>query len=711
MSTTAPGTTPIHMNDKGELLNRTGFAELAIATLNPDHYLAWFPAVAANDGGTSAPQPAVIDPGTAVTITAPDAPVVPAPDDTTLIGAFQDMVAGVHEQGCGYEAQLESWYRFLIEPNPYTSIVYSNGPVPQASYQGVDSTIISQRAAFLRPDSLVAVIVVTDENQEVADPLQLSGTAWAFENAYFPGSPGWPNYGATEGTKACATNPEDPNCQCCATFAEPATIAQNCQNQADSGPPIYYTPASLDMPQLRFFHMKQRFGVDVGYPSTRYVNGLTSPVVPKQSYDENADGTLVACTNPLYAAALPKNTNPTTDLCNLPPNQTSGRTPGGNMVYYAAITGVPHQLLQAVPGDGECPLGTAAADCPQKSSLSQADWTTILGADPEHYNFTGVDFHMLESWSPRTQAMAQAVGAVNYSNCPPGSPDNCDPINGREFDTTVGQPGYSDLEYACTFPLTTPKDCTLPQYNGACDCQQDPDGGTPYEANGTSSVCKQNADGTYSTIQMYGKAYPGIEELSVARQLGPYGIVSSLCPVHPVAASPTDPLYGYRPAMTAIVNRLKPALESGSSCGIPVLPADPTSGLVPTCAVFATFTDSTASCAAAGAGYSGGDSAIEPFKQAQHQQWIANGGPAAATTDPSTLTTCELSEIAPPSWPAPSDSSWCTATTNQQGWCYVENAQNGDSGSTCARQILFAGGKAPTNATFVLWCPGLVPLR
>ncbi len=414
--------------------------------------------------------------GNAVNITVADAVVTPAPDDTTLIGAFQDMIVGVHEQGCGYEAQLESWYRFLIEPNPYASIVYSTGGVPQASYSGVDQTIIQQRAAFLRPDSLVAIIVVTDENQEVADPLQLSGTAWAFENANFPGSPGWPNYGATEGTKACASNPEDPNCTCCATIADPATLAAECQNQADSGVPIYYTPQALDMPNIRFFHMKQRFGVDVGFPSSRYVNGLTSAAVPDQSYNQNASHTaLIGCTNPLFAAALPKDTNPGTELCNLPPNTTTGRLPGGNLVYYAAITGVPHQLLQSTPGDGECATGTAAADCPQKSQLTDADWVTILSTDPENYNFTGVDFHMLESWSPRTQALAQAAGAINYSNCPPGSPDNCDPINGREYDTTAGQLGYSDLEYACTFPFTTPKDCTLPQYNGACDCQHDPD--------------------------------------------------------------------------------------------------------------------------------------------------------------------------------------------------------------------------------------------
>jgi hypothetical protein len=28
------------------------------------------------------------------------------------------MVVGAGQIGCGYEAQLESWYRFLVDPTP-----------------------------------------------------------------------------------------------------------------------------------------------------------------------------------------------------------------------------------------------------------------------------------------------------------------------------------------------------------------------------------------------------------------------------------------------------------------------------------------------------------------------------------------------------------------------------------------------------------------
>ncbi|MEY4544318.1 MAG: hypothetical protein RL685_513 [Pseudomonadota bacterium] len=36
---------------------------------------------------------------------------------------FQRMVTEVGEDGCGWEASLESWYRFLIDPVPYGELV------------------------------------------------------------------------------------------------------------------------------------------------------------------------------------------------------------------------------------------------------------------------------------------------------------------------------------------------------------------------------------------------------------------------------------------------------------------------------------------------------------------------------------------------------------------------------------------------------------
>lgn len=681
--------TPQHDDDKGELLNRAGQDEHSLADLKPDNFLAWYPS------GSASPDPAIKTAGQAVVI---DTANPGTPADGTLIGDFQDMVVGVHERGCGYEAQLEGWYRFLIEPNPFSTITYNTpaGQIPSAQLSGVDSTIIAQRAAFLRPDSLVAVIVVTDENQEVADPHALSGGAWAFENEFFPTAPG--GYGAPEGTKVCEQNPMDPGCTCCATITSASDQANQCANQADGGKSaVYYLPSAQDNSNIRFFHMKQRFGVDVGYPSSRYINGLTSQTVPDQNY-QHSD-----CTNPLFAATLP--TSSSAELCKLPTG--SKRSPGGNLVYYAAITGVPHELLQAQPGSAECSTGTPAGDCPQKSMLEPADWTLILGQDPENYKFTGADFHMLESQVPRTPAIIAAAGAVNNFNvgpCLPGSAaDNCDPINGREYDTDLHDgTGPGDLQYACTFKLDQPKDCTLAQYQGACDCMET-DAGGPVWPNQTSSLCQKSGN-NYGTTQVYGKAYPGIEELLVAKGLGAEGIVSSLCPIHTGATetSATDPLYGYRPAVNAIINRLKSALQV--SCPPHKLDAN-SDGTVPGCLVLATFTSNApASCAAAGAGFSDVDPAVlQEFQNNQHNQWVANHMPGGAASDPAIELTCAMQQILPTGGPFTAASN-CSGAS-QDGWCYLENTvASGDAGAGCSYQILFANHGPPKNTVVNVTC-------
>jgi hypothetical protein len=106
----------------------------------------------------------------------PTPPTTPITTAMQLIGDFTQIVSGVHEHGCGFEAQNEAWYRFLIQPDPFATISKPDGI--RAQLDGVDDVILKQRADFLRPDSLVAVIVVTDENEEVADPLAIGGQAW-----------------------------------------------------------------------------------------------------------------------------------------------------------------------------------------------------------------------------------------------------------------------------------------------------------------------------------------------------------------------------------------------------------------------------------------------------------------------------------------------------------------------------------------------------
>jgi len=79
---------------------------------------------------------------------------------------FKEMVRGVGQHGCGYEASLEAVYRFLVDPEPYDTIRIDSifGGHGIAVLNGVDEALLKQRADFLRPDSLVSVVLVTDEN-------------------------------------------------------------------------------------------------------------------------------------------------------------------------------------------------------------------------------------------------------------------------------------------------------------------------------------------------------------------------------------------------------------------------------------------------------------------------------------------------------------------------------------------------------------------
>ncbi len=349
-----------HNDDRGELVNRGGASEAEVADANPSHMLAWFPSVPENQGAAVPPTTPIGSVGARGLL-------------GTLIGDFTEMVIGVHEHGCGFEAQNEAWYRFLVQPDPFDAIAVTSN---RATLVGYDDRILQQRADFLRPDSLLAVIVVTDENEEVANPLAIGGQGWAFENASFPGN--LTNNTAPEATIECknldpnnvaTTGPNDPNCTSCAFITGAANFATRCPRDGASAAPGYLDPTN-DQINVRFFNQKQRFGVFAGYPTSRYVRGLTKRLVPSRTHEVDSAGdyigdedTFADCVNPIFATNLPTNSSNPTALCSL---KRGPREPTD--VYYAAIAGVPHQLLQAKPGDADCPAGTNADDCPQKEA-------------------------------------------------------------------------------------------------------------------------------------------------------------------------------------------------------------------------------------------------------------------------------------------------------------------------------------------------------
>ncbi len=471
-----------HNDDAGHLVNRTKGTDAPLAEASPSNFLAWFPDVEANKGN-------------------PKPPVKAIGDVTELVNRFQSLVSGVGETGCGFESQLEAWYRFLVQPDPYLQIQVPDGS--KAVLSGIDATLIKQRHDFLRPDSLLGIIMVTDENDSNVDPLALGGRAWQYFNAPFPGSP---TQAPPRATAECDLTPFSPQCTSC--------LNASCPQQ-------WYPQDDASHPNIRITQTKRRYGVQLQFPLSRYVDGLTSPTVPDRngehpnnSFDYVGDKN---CTNPIFADKLPEKPTTADALCKLP------RGPRGtNLVYLAVIGGVPHQLLQQNPND---------PNSPQKDTLTESDWLKILGKDPERYDSTGADPHMVESITPRAGLP------------PPNAPNDTDPIHGREYDTES-----DSVQYACTFPLTTPRDCKAPGASSQCDCANPKPQGTP--------LCSPNNP----TTQVRAKAYPTIRELAVAHALGDRATISSLCPIHVIATEPNDPLYGYRPAIGGIVEAFRKGL-------------------------------------------------------------------------------------------------------------------------------------------------------
>ncbi len=203
---------PNHLNDQGHLINRTrpttqGGAEGKVAAALPidgagGDFLAWAPSAATKPNVTL------------------------EPTETQLVTDFSTLVNGVQEHGCGLEAQLESWYRFLVQPEPYVNLVSNNGSPPQFSLDGVDATLLKQRFDFLRPDSLVLIVQITDEEDSWSDPSWLGGYGWTTRTFNFPGGPGGSLGVGPRGTTECdqavdpnnplTTGPNNPDCVSCA---------------------------------------------------------------------------------------------------------------------------------------------------------------------------------------------------------------------------------------------------------------------------------------------------------------------------------------------------------------------------------------------------------------------------------------------------------------------------------------------------------------
>ncbi|HEY2516353.1 MAG TPA: hypothetical protein VGI39_36025, partial [Polyangiaceae bacterium] len=560
----------------------------------------------------------------------------------------------------------------LVQPDPYDHLALDANK--RAQWVGVDTLILKQRHDFLRPDSAVAVVDLTDENDSEIDVRSVGGQGYLFMGT---------NFYPPHGTSACAKSPGDPACTVCTPGStDPACTAN---------PSGYNQPTDwgFDL-NLRHVHMKAKYGLDPQFPISRYVDGLSSSRIPDRNgeYPSGAANYVGTknCVNPLFAAQLPDGTglsDPTgamtaadeQKLCNL---VAGTRSP--SMIFFSVIGGVPAQLLHYDP--------TSATN----SRLSQADWVKILGTDPENYDYAGIDPHMIESYQPRNVG---APGAPAFPTAPPtgtetalapASGGNTDPWNGREWITNVGN--HVDLavdrEYACIFPLTTPRDCTVADNRYSCDCSST--GLTPDQL---SPVCDPNTP----TLQKFAKAYPTTRELLLANKLGLQGVVSSICPINVTDnAAADDPLFGYRPAMGAIANRLKDTLQE--QC-LPQVLTPAADGDV-ACRIFALLPSPGSQSGCAAVGLTAPDAATtSDVRQRKEAQWQAQGGSSSGLADPNSRPLCEINQAVASSYPGGS----CEGAAGA-AWCYVTGAAAGD----CMQTIAFTVGAIPTGATLLLSC-------
>jgi hypothetical protein len=415
-------------------------------------------------------------------------------DVTAFAAALAPMIQSAGETGCGFEAQLESVYRFLVDPSPPKSVVTSNnglaGPV------GVDQELLDERAHFLRPDSSVVVLMLTDEND---CSIQDEGYGWLVARAA-------PMY---RSTSVCKTDPNDACCQSCAEARPNA----GCSPITEDAECVKGTTLSAadDSLNLRCFKQKERFGFSLLYPTERYVSGFGDGTVPDRNGEQVA--------NPLF--------------------HRDGVDRDRSLFTLAVIGGIPWQNIATASSLSGETLEYLTAE----ELASKQRWPVILG-NPDN-NVEPSDPFMREATGDRSGKNAiTGESIVNSTSTDP----RANSINGHEHVTSG-----DDLQYACTFPLPQPIVCddARIQADKGCDCFAD-------TTVLNSPLCNPPGGGPATTTQYFGKGYPALRELAVAQQLGRRSVLGSICARNTQDETRSD--YGYRPVFGAIGRRVASTL-------------------------------------------------------------------------------------------------------------------------------------------------------
>ena len=310
-----------------------------------------------------------------------------------------------------------------------------------------DTEVLTERKNFLRPDSLLGIIMLTDEDDcSISD----SGLGWLVARMdHMP-----------RATSDCAKDPNSPCCRSCAlqessppSGCEAIKIDPSCTKGA-------FTDKE-DALNLRCFQEKKRFGLDLLYPTQRYVNALTQIQICPNNPDLSCGTNDNPEANPIFA------------------NANGGVIRDSSLVFLAAITGVPWQDIatDATLKDPNA-LKYKTADQLKATGI----WDDIVG-DVNKY-VKPKDPLMVESIDPRAGSNPITGDAI----APPSAGVMANRINGHEYDI----PNRDDLQYACIFPLATPRK------NGQ-DCGNYGQPG----ASPNKPLCQNPANGSYSTTQYF----------------------------------------------------------------------------------------------------------------------------------------------------------------------------------------------------------------
>jgi len=102
-----------------------------------------------------------------------------------------------------------------------------------------------------------------------------------------------------------------------------------------------------------------------------------------------------------------------------------------------------------------------------------------------------------------------------------------------------------------------PEECEAADPN--CTCSPEKLGSAARVIAENSPVCQPPGGGIAGTTQYYGKGYPGLRQLRMARALGERAAYGSICPKQ--TNDTTLDSYGYIPALNALIDRIAVTLK------------------------------------------------------------------------------------------------------------------------------------------------------